>query len=157
MTTHVLIVDERTFPIHLQYMFAGTGSGNKKAGGIIDCTDNDIHWSREAGLVSMMADCARIRKGDYIIFYLQQNERHEGMFFGIFQTVSDAVFIEDNTNNQYLKNELGKSLTFRFLIKPYEVYESGVTEWEALDVIRGIHSPNQMLWSLIYRKLKELP
>jgi hypothetical protein len=29
-----------------------------------------------------------------------------------------------------------------------------VTEWEALDEIRDIQSPNQMLWSLIYRKLK---
>ena len=154
MTTHVLIVDEHTFPIHLQYMFAGTGSGEKKVGDIIDCTDNNIHWSCEAGLVSMLADGARIRQGDYIIFYLQQTNRHEGLFFGIFQAAQDSVFIDDNSSAQYLKKELKKSLTFRLLIKPCEVYSKGVTEWEALDVIRGIHSPNQMLWSLIYRKLK---
>ena len=29
-----------------------------------------------------------------------------------------------------------------------------MTEWEALDEIKNIQSPNQMLWSLIYRKLK---
>ena len=29
-----------------------------------------------------------------------------------------------------------------------------MTEWEALDEIKNMTSPNQMLWSLIYRKLK---
>jgi len=29
----------------------------------------------------------------------------------------------------------------------------GVTEWEALDAIRDIQTPYQMIWSLIYRKL----
>ena len=53
-----------------------------------------------------------------------------------------------------MKNELGKSLTFRTLIEPAKVYSEGVTEWEALDEIKNIQSPNQMLWSLIYRKLK---
>lgn len=43
---------------------------------------------------------------------------------------------------------------FRCLIEPCNVYAKGVTEWEALDEIKNIHSPNQMLWSLIYRKLK---
>ena len=47
-----------------------------------------------------------------------------------------------------------KSLTFRALIEPEQVYADGVTEWEALDEIKNIQSPNQMLWSLIYRKLK---
>jgi len=57
-------------------------------------------------------------------------------------------------NNQFLLKELEKSLTFRVLIQPYKVYAEGVTEWEALDEIKHIRSPNQMLWSLIYRKLK---
>jgi len=29
MTTHVFIVNESTFPAHLEYMFAGTSSGKK--------------------------------------------------------------------------------------------------------------------------------
>ena len=45
-------------------------------------------------------------------------------------------------------------MTFRTLIEPAKVYAEGVTEWEALDEIKNIQSPNQMLWSLIYRKLK---
>ena len=40
------------------------------------------------------------------------------------------------------------------MIEPATVYAEGVTEWEALDEIRNIHAPHQMLWSLIYRKLK---
>jgi hypothetical protein len=40
------------------------------------------------------------------------------------------------------------------LLEPFEIYAKGVTEWEALDEIKHIQSPNQMLWSLIYRKLK---
>jgi len=63
-------------------------------------------------------------------------------------------FFDNNNNQQYLKAELIKSLTFRTLLEPYEIYAKGVTEWEALDEIKNIQSQNQMLWSLIYRKLK---
>lgn len=57
-------------------------------------------------------------------------------------------------NNQYLLKDLQKSLLFRVKIAPFEVYPDGVTEWEALDSINNLQSPNQMLWSLIYRKLR---
>lgn len=55
--------------------------------------------------------------------------------------------------NQFLLKELQKSLTFRINIEPYTVYENGVSEWDALDEIKHLKSPEQMLWSLIYRKL----
>lgn len=64
------------------------------------------------------------------------------------------MFLDNNDDKQFLKDELKKSLTFRCFIEPCEVYAEGVTEWEALDEIKDIISPNQMLWSLIYRKLK---
>lgn len=153
-TTHVFIVDTNTFKYHLEYMFAGTGAGNS----VIDfnnTTTTTLHAQSENNLVGMIADLNRIRKGDNIIFYLQQNKGkkvQEGKFFGIFK-VSNVGFI-DNYSNQYLLNELEKSLTFRILIEPNDVYSDGVTEWEALDEISNIQAPNQMLWSLIYRKLK---
>jgi hypothetical protein len=78
----------------------------------------------------------------------------EGKFYGIFVAKHDWSFLDNNDENQFLKNELGKSLTFRVLLEPLDVYERGVSEWEALDEIKNISSPNQMLWSLIYRKLK---
>lgn len=160
MTTHVLIVDENTFKIHLEYMFIGTGAKehyidfNKKS-------ISDTHYSTERMLVGMICDASRIRENDYIIFYVQQSQtRHnnsgpkEGKFYGVFQAAQDFCFLDNFGSKQFLKNELKKSLTFRTKIKPYCVYPIGITEWEALDNISNIVSPAQMVWSLIYRKLK---
>jgi len=156
MTTHVFIVDLITFKLHLEYLFAGTGAKDN----FIDfnnSVDTQLHSATENMLVGMIADASRIRKGDFIIFYLQQNfseKISEGKFYGIFRAKHDWSFLDNNDKKQYLKKELEKSLTFRTLIEPYVVYPEGVTEWEALDEIKNIQSPNQMLWSLIYRKLK---
>lgn len=153
MTTHVFIVNNNTFKYHLEYLFAGTGSKES----VIDFNNNtssSLHHSTERTLVGIMADGCRIRENDYIIFYVQSYNGYEGRFYGIFQATANTIFLDNNTTGQFLKNQLGKSLTFRTLIKPYRVYSNGVTEWEALDEIRNISSPCQMLWSLIYRKLK---
>jgi predicted RNA-binding protein len=155
-TTHVFIVDTNTFKYHLEYLFAGTGAKDS----YIDFNNKpttSLKPQTEDNLVRMMADSQRIRKGDFIIFYLQQNQSEkvlEGKFYGIFKAKEDSSFLDNNDSNQFLKTELKKSLTFRTLIEPWEVYAKGVTEWEALDEIKYIQSPNQMLWSLIYRKLK---
>ena len=156
MTTHVFIVDSTTFRLHLEHLFAGTGARDYR----IDFNgkkNTTLHHSIENMLFGMIADASRVRKGDQIIFYLQMSyskKIYEGKFFGIFTAKNDWSFLDDNGKNQHLKNELGKSLTFRTLIEPAKVYSEGVTEWEALDEIKNIQSPNQMLWSLIYRKLK---
>ena len=156
MTTHILIVDATTFPLHLEYLFVGTGArdyaidfNNTAATGLRPASENN--------LVAMIADGCRIRRGDDIVFYLQQNAGQsitEGKFYGLFQARQDGVFLDNYDDQQYLKDRLGKSLTFRALIEPGTVYAEGVTEWEALDEIRNIRAPHQMLWSLIYRKLK---
>ena len=156
MTTHVFIVDVNTFKYHLEYLFAGTGAKDH----FIDfnnCANSSLHHRLEDTLVGMMADSLRVRNGDFVVFYLQQNLKekvHEGKFYGIFKVKEDSSFLDNNHTNQFLKNQLNKSLTFRTLIEPYEVYPQGVTEWEALDEIKQIPAPYQMLWSLIYRKLK---
>jgi hypothetical protein len=155
-TTHVFIVDTNTFKYHLEYMFAGTGAGNS----VIDFNNvatTSLHAQTENNLVGMIADLNRIRVGDNIVFYLQQNFSQgikEGKFFGIFKVKDRIGFLDNNNSNQFLKIQLNKSLTFRILIEPSDVYSEGVTEWEALDEISNIQAPNQMLWSLIYRKLK---
>ena len=156
MVTHVFIVDTITFKCHLEYLFAGTGAKDA----VVDFNakpNTALKYMSENNLVGMIADSQRIRKGDYVIFYLQQNTSkgiYEGKFYGIFKAKEDLSFLDNNNQSQFLKNELVKSLTFRTLLEPYEIYAKGVTEWEALDEIKYIHSPNQMLWSLIYRKLK---
>lgn len=220
-TTHVFIVDSTTFKYHLEYMFVGTGAKDS----IIDfnnLTDTKLSAQTENNLLGMIADINRVRIGDYVIFYLQQDlDKNilEGKFYGIFKIASGpfldnlhyleeilnlkndydfkypkqsfkfkikqkkvllktALTIKERRNildrfddiadkqkiesfiskfyqgNQYLLEKLEKSLTFRAKIEPYQVYSEGVTEWEALDDIQKIISPNQMLWSLIYRKLK---
>ncbi|MCX7958142.1 MAG: endonuclease NucS [Deltaproteobacteria bacterium] len=155
-TTHVFIVDTNTFKYHLEYLFAGTGAKDI----VVDFNNNTntkLNHTTENNLVGMIADSQRIRKGDYIVFYLQQNYSEnvlEGKFYGIFKAKEDLSFLENNDSGQFLKKQLNKSLTFRTLIEPFEVYSKGVTEWEALDEIKYIQSPCQMLWSLIYRKLK---
>lgn len=157
MTTHVFIVNEQTFKVHLEYMFVGTGARDKenqdKDIDFNGVTDTNLTPYTENGLISMMSDFSRVRIGDYVLFYVQASGKKEGKFYGIYQ-INSTPFLEHSGDNQYLRASLGKNLTFRALIKPYKVYAEGVTEWEALDEIKGINAPNQMLWSLIYRKLK---
>ncbi|MCB0456160.1 MAG: hypothetical protein KDC91_00320 [Flavobacteriaceae bacterium] len=156
-TTHVLIVDETTFKVHLEYMFAGTGSATDA----VDFNNNPTtalyagrKFAGENKLCGMIADFGRVRFSDYIIFYLQAQSGIEGKFYGVFKVKSTEVFLENYSTTQYLLSDLGKNLTFRVEIEPDTVYAKGVSEWEALDSIKGLTSPNQMLWSLIYRKLK---
>lgn len=156
MTTHVLIVDATTFPLHLERLFVGTGARDSRVD-FNNAAATTLRAPAENNLVAMIADGGRIRQGDNIIFYLQQNLGQripEGKFFGVFQARHDGIFLDDNDGGQYLIGPLEKSLTFRALIEPATVYADGVTEWEALDEIKNIQSPCQMLWSLIYRKLK---
>jgi hypothetical protein len=155
-TTHVFIVDTKTFQFHLEYLFAGTGAKDY----IIDFhnrAESELSYARENLLVGMIADSQRLRKDDFVLFYLQQNAGegiYEGKFYGIFKVKEAPSFLDNNDSKQFLRNELNKSLTFRILLKPFQVYPKGVTEWEALDEIKSTPVPNQMLWSLIYRKLK---
>lgn len=156
MTAHVFIVDSVTFDLHLRHLFAGTGAKENRVDFLRDM-DEKIHPTVEKNLVSMMADGGRIREGDKILFYLQQNISggiNEGKFYGVFAAAHNGCFLDNFGPGQYLKEALGKSLTFRTLLNPHRIYAEGVTEWEALDEIKSIRSPCQMLWSLIYRKLK---
>jgi len=159
MTTHVFIVDSTTFKVHLENLFAGTGAKDM----VVDFNNSPnsrLAPTTEQMLVDMIADVSRVREGDRLIFYLQQNFQdgiREGKFYGVFKIkkVDNLLaFYDPNDREQYLKDDLNKSLTFRVIIEPYQVYPIGVTEWEALDDIKNIISPHQMLWSLIYRKLK---
>ncbi len=159
MTTHVFIVDETTFKIHLEYMFAGTGASDKDVD-FNNSSSTALYAGRkyqgENNLIGMMADGCRIRRNDFIIFYVQAAQKKEGKFFGIFQAIDNGIFLDRLDGEQFLYNELRKSLTFRLKIRPYHVYAKGVTEWTALDEIKHIAYPHQMLWSLIYRKLRAL-
>lgn len=156
--THVFIVNEQTMKIHLEYLFAGTGS-SKDAPFLLDAEyvnprkkEEGVTSAAERNLAAMIADVSRIRVGDKIIFYLQAHNDKPGMFFGVFEAASEA-FYQPNSND-YLTEELGKSLNFRVLIRPHKVYPKGISEHEALDSLVCVQHPSDMCWSLIYRKLK---
>ena len=155
MTTHVLIVDKDTFKKHLEYMFVGTGTKNSFPFNNDRTSRPVIHHSTERNNAGLISDCNRMREGDNVLFYLRQSE-NEGGFFGIFKVKKfpsgNFVSFTDYKGDTY--PGLTKKLQYRALIEPYKVYSEGVTEWEALDDISNISCPCQMLWSLIYRKLK---
>lgn len=96
-TTHVFIVDTNTFKYHLEYLFAGTVAKDS----YIDFNNKPttkLNHTTENNLVGMIADAQRIRKGDFIIFYLQQNfteNVREGKFYGIFKAKEDFSFLDN--------------------------------------------------------------
>ncbi|XQC05823.1 hypothetical protein ACOAJ8_01510 [Arcobacter cryaerophilus gv. pseudocryaerophilus] len=93
-TTHVFIVDSNTFKYHLEYMFAGTGAGNT----VIDFNNvstTSLHAQSENNLLGMIADLNRIRVGDTVIFYLQQNFKQgirRGNFMEFLELKKELVF-----------------------------------------------------------------
>ena len=154
MTAHVFIVDDTTFPLHLQHQFAGTGAKKEARIDFNNSATTKKKHQTEDILVRMIADVNCVRKGDRVLFYLLNSKKDEGRFYGIFRAREDAAFLDNSDNKQFLRGALKKSLTFRVLIEPEKVYPKGITEWLALDEIRNIAKPHQMLWSLIYRKLR---
>ena len=134
MRTHVFIVNEETFPVHLQYMFAGTGAKDK----------NDDP--------SLLADISRVRVSDFVIFYIEGTTKVKGGFYGIFQIADTHPIVFHASEENGFQPSLSKKLIYRTLLKPYEVYSEGLPEWEALDKLPMYATEIQ--WSLIYRKLK---
>ena len=157
---HVFVVNDTTFKYHLEYLFAGT-CAVKNPDFLEDSTYQNpspknktegVTPKQELSICGMIADVSRISPGDKVIFYLTQNSKHEGMFFGTF-TIKEKAFFDSNKDN-YLSKLLKLNLNFRVLLSPDKVYAKGISEREALDSLTGICHPSEMCWSLIYRKLK---
>jgi len=134
MRTHVFIVNDDTFPSHLNYLFAGTGAKDK---------DEDI---------GLLSDIKRVRAGDFVIFYIEATTKVKGGFYGIFKVADQTPLVFHVSGQNGFQPNLGKKLIYRTLLEPYEVYSEGVPEWEALDKLPVYATEIQ--WSLIYRKLK---
>ncbi|MHA2620984.1 MAG: hypothetical protein V2G42_06675 [bacterium JZ-2024 1] len=130
----MFIVDDDTFPIHLKYLFAGTGAKDK---------DEDI---------ALLSDIKRVRPGDFVIFYIEATTKVKGGFYGVFKIADATPLVFHTPAQRGFHPNLGKKLIYRTLIEPYEVYSEGVPEWEALDKL-PVYS-TEIQWSLIYRKLK---
>src|SRR4051794_5403011 len=102
---HVFIVDADTFPIHLQYQFAGTTAGAKK--------------QRSIGLY---ADIARVRPNDRAYFYLLNSG-----FFGPFRIDPDNRGVWwDKLDPTYLQDRLQKRLIYRIKVVADNTYPLGI-------------------------------
>jgi len=130
---HVYIVNEVTLPMHLGHMFVGTTAGGK---------NNNI---------GLLSDMLRVKQGDFIFFYIESSGIKKGRFFGIFKASDNIVYhLEDDEAKQ---PDLPIKLIYRKKIEPYNrVYPEGVLEWVALDKLPTYSK--ELLWSLIYRKMK---
>jgi len=130
----VFVVNRKTFPYHLKYLFAGTTAGKGR---------DDKYKDRHVGL---LADISRVRKGDKIVFYLE-----EVGFFGIFEADSEYPSYEPPEKG-FLQQELGVPLIYRVRVRPAEVFAKPVSEWEAIEKLP--EKSREIRWSLLYRKLK---
>ena len=153
MTAHVFVVSAVTFDLHLKYMFVGTGSKDNQIDFNAKSTSS-LHYKSEDSLVSMLSDASRLRKGDSVYFYVQQESNVDGKFYGVFECIEDGPFLDNDDEKQFLRNDLEKNLNIRAKIGPKTVYAGGISEWDLLDNIASVSKPYEMLWSLIYRKLK---
>lgn len=149
MQMHLFIVNERTLPIHLEYGFAGF------------LGKSDAMWhahtdaSKERAQASLYADVCRVRQGDELLFYLETPShdvgREGGRFLGVFEVVSALPFYEQR--GTYLQQALGVPLIYRMLIRPKEIFQQGLTEWQAMDEMSDFRSVHDIPWTLIYRKM----
>lgn len=145
--THIFIVNERTFKVHLEYMFAGTGYGENEPDFLDRLKINSKADKIEKTYVEMIADISKVRPNDKIAFYVTGCKK----LFGFFKVVESPFFV--SKENNYLGGLLKKYLPLRIKIEPEEVFAEGITEIETLDDISDTQHPYQMCWSLIYRKL----
>ncbi|OQX79075.1 MAG: hypothetical protein B6D56_07780 [Candidatus Omnitrophica bacterium 4484_70.1] len=141
MRTHVFIVNEDTFPIHLNYLFAGTGASYKS-----NHKQIWVDWN-----IELLSDIKRVRPGDFVLFYLEGTRKLNG-FYGIFKISAQTPIVFYMPGQIGFQPNLPHKLIYRVLIEPFEVYSEGIPEWEALDKL-PIYS-TEIQWSLIYRKLK---
>jgi hypothetical protein len=113
-------------------MFVGTSAGEK---------DNHI---------GLFADMLRVKKGDFIFFYIEGWQNKKGRFFGVFKALDNDV--HHITGKSALIPNLPVKLIYRKKIIPYKIYPQGILEWIALDRLPTY--AKEILWSLIYRKTK---
>jgi len=133
MNHHLFIVDEISLKYHLEYNFVGTGKSN---------TTFDIE---------LWKDIVRLKSGDKIVFYVQNLKK----FYGFFEVVSNPFFDSNHYLQPNLMPFLGENqikLQYRALIKPYQVFQYGIDEFDLVDILP--QSSRDVLWSILYRKLK---
>ena len=118
---HLFIADENSLKFHIEYGFVGTGYKNDEFN------------------IGLWKDIERLKIGDKIIFYVQSMKK----FYGIFEVTSEPFF--ENSNPLYLQQanpsitSNGETTTiklrYRALIKPCEIYQNGIDEFDLIDIL----------------------
>lgn len=147
--THIFIVNEKTFKIHLEYQFAGTGYSINIPDFILENKTEPKASSKEKTFTSMIADISKIRNNDIVAFYVTGCKK----IFGFFKVCGKPYYCKKGENDLSSDEKLGRYLPFRVKLVPYKVFAKGISENQALDDISNIQHPYEMCWSLIYRKL----
>lgn len=100
MNTHVFIVNEQTFKCHLEYMFAGTGAGDKRSPFLYNASAY-FNASSERNLVGMIADISRIQRIDILI----KQETCDKIHFKVIELKDEqpTADIVDRQLNWYIK------------------------------------------------------
>lgn len=147
--THIFIVNENTFKIHLEYMFAGTGYSTNIPDFILENKTEQTASSKEKTFTSMIADISKVKENDIVAFYVTGCKK----IFGFFKACGKPYYCKKGENDLSSDDKLGRYLPFRVKLRPYKVFAKGVSEHKALDDISNIQHPYEMCWSLIYRKL----
>lgn len=78
--THIFIVNEKTFKLHLEYMFAGTGYSTNIPDFIVENKTEPVASSKEKTFTSMIADISKIKENDIVAFYVTGCKKIFGFF-----------------------------------------------------------------------------
>lgn len=145
MANHIFTVNEETFKVHLEYMFAGTWSWNW------DEWQNHQLWA--------LTDILAIKPWDNVLFYVIWL-----WFYWVFKIISfneysnKCVFYEYPLNQNFSTELNGKTLTYRTRITYNQiwVYKRWISEWDMIENPINIKwkSILNMQWSWIFKKLK---
>jgi hypothetical protein len=133
MNYHLFVVDEVSLKYHLEYMFVGTGKSS---------TQFDI---------DLWKDIVRLKPGDKIVFYVQKLKKFYGFFeVGSYPFFDNTHYLQPNSMPFLGDNQI--KLQYRALIRPYQVFQYGIDEFQLVDILP--QSSRDILWSVLYRKLK---
>jgi hypothetical protein len=141
MRAHIFNVDEKTFPVHRDREFCGTG----KIG--FSLTNYQQVLDKQRTFSDLIADLKGTRPGDLVFFY----ERRRG-FHGIYQVISPPFFDPQEIFGigEFSHHKVGADVAFRLPVKCVDYYPEPVPE----DLIFSTPTYERIFWIPFYRKIQ---
>ena len=141
MRAHIFNVDEKTFPVHRDREFCGTGKIEFSLNNYQEVLDQQRKFS------DLIADLKGTRVGDLVFFY----ERRRG-FHGIYQVISPPFFDPQDIFGvgDFSHHKVGADVPFRLLVKCVDYFPEPVPE----DLIFSTPTYERIFWIPFYRKIQ---